>query len=73
MPLERDALDGTVYLQSLAHIYGRVGQHDAAIDELESLLSRPGRLGVAQLRIDPTWDPLRGHPRFQTLVAGGHE
>ncbi len=41
-----------------------------AIDQLEFLLSRPGELSVALLRLDPTWDPLRDHPRFQKLLEG---
>ncbi len=41
-----------------------------AIDQLEFLLSRPGVLSVSLLRLDPTWDPLRDHPRFQRLLEG---
>jgi hypothetical protein len=31
----------------------------------------PYFLTKAWLRIDPTFDPLRGNPGFQKLVAGG--
>jgi hypothetical protein len=30
----------------------------------------PYCLSPLWLKIDPTFDPLRKHPRFQTLVAG---
>jgi hypothetical protein len=46
----------------------RVGELDAAIDQIEYLLSIPGELDVGQLRNHPTWDPLRDHPRFQALL-----
>ncbi len=46
------------------------GEKDAAIDELERLLSIPSPLSVPLLRLDPIWDPLRHHPQFQRLVDG---
>ena len=54
----------------LALIYTIVGEHDAALDQIEYLLSIPaGRyMSVGLLRIDPRWDPLRDHPRFQKLL-----
>ena len=54
----------------LARVYTMVGEYDAAIDRLEQLLSIPGHLTTAWLRVDPTWDPLRGNSRFQRLLAG---
>ena len=46
-----------------------VGEHDAAIKRLAHLLTIPSELSVPFLRADPMWDPLRGNPRFQTLIA----
>ena len=45
-----------------------VGEFELAVDQLEVLLSRPSALSVPWLRLDPTWDPLRDHPRFQALL-----
>jgi serine/threonine-protein kinase len=46
-----------------------VGEYDAAVEQLEYLLSIPSDISVPLLRIDPTWDPLRDHPRFQAMLA----
>ena len=56
------------YLQSLAGIYALVGEQEAAIDQIEYLLSIPSELNVGLLRAHPYWDPLRDHPRFQALL-----
>ena len=71
LPVGKEAQKGYYGESDLARIYTMVGEHDAAIDRLEHLLSIPGDLTPAWLRIDPSWDPLRQHPRFQALIARG--
>ncbi len=56
-------------LQYLARVYVMVGEYEAAIDQLEILVAIPSVYSVAWLRIHPLWEPLRGHPRFQRLLA----
>jgi serine/threonine-protein kinase len=68
MPVSKDALNSLDLLEALARIYIMVGEYEAALDEIEYLLSIPGWLTVSILRIDPRWDPLRDHPRFQALL-----
>lgn len=68
LPMERDAVSASGQRRDLAHIYAQVGEHEAAIELLEDLLSQPGRLTVTLLRLDPVWDPLREHPDFQRLL-----
>ncbi|NIM91125.1 MAG: hypothetical protein GTO17_09275 [Candidatus Aminicenantes bacterium] len=69
-PVSRDAVEGPSYVFQLAQIYTIVGEHDEAIDTLEYLLSiHSGHyISVPLMRIDPTWDLLRDHPRFQRLL-----
>ena len=56
---------GTIFLaQTLAHFE----EYDRAIDLLEEVLPAPSWLSVPLLEIDPIWDPIRDHPRFQTLL-----
>jgi len=62
---------GGPYLQhQLARIYLLVGEPEKALDVLEPLLQLPYHLSPGWLRIDPTFAPLRGNPRFDRLVAG---
>jgi hypothetical protein len=46
-----------------------VGSKDKAVELLEPLVEVPNNLSRAWLRVDPTFDPLRSHPRFQALVS----
>jgi eukaryotic-like serine/threonine-protein kinase len=69
-PIEKDAFGGAYLQHQLARIYLLVGEPDKALDQLEPLLNRPYYLSPAWLKIDPTFDPLRKHPRFDRLVKG---
>ncbi len=66
--MSKEAWRGAYRVEDLARIYVMVGEYDAAIDQLEFLLSRPGELSIPLLRLDPHWKPLWDHPRFQELV-----
>ena len=69
MPPEKEAWRGTYRLRDLALVYAMTDRADEAIDLLERLLSIPADFSVWDLRLDPYWDPLRGNPRFEALVA----
>jgi len=70
VPVAKDAYDGPYYQHQLVRIYIRVGELEKALDHLEPLLKIPYVLSPGWLKMDPDFDPLRKHPRFQKLVAG---
>jgi TolB-like protein/Flp pilus assembly protein TadD len=72
-PVSKDALKGPMFVKNLAMIYAWVGDADAALDQIEYLLSRPSNVTVAMLYVAPFWDPLRDHPRFQALLEKHEE
>ena len=69
-PISKDAVNGPYLSHQLARIYILVGEPEKAIDQLEKVLKVPYYLSPAWMKIDPNFDPLRGNPRFQKLVAG---
>ncbi len=69
MPVSKDAYDGPLVLQGMAQVYTWTGDHDRALDELETLLRIPGYLSYGYLKADPAWEPLRQYPRFQQLLS----
>ena len=69
-PITEDAIMGDDLLWALAEIYVRCGENSAAMDQLELLCSVAPAYSPALLSLDPIWDPVRDHPRFQALLAG---
>ena len=65
LPETKDAFNGPILQMSLARIHTRIDNHEEAISALVTI----NGASVHELRLDPTWDALRGHPRFQQLVA----
>jgi serine/threonine-protein kinase len=70
LPISRDAEDGPYLQHQLARIYVLLGEPEMALDQLEPLLEIPYYLSPGWLRIDPTFAPLRGNPRFERLAGG---
>jgi TolB-like protein len=68
LSVSRDGVTGPNRVIDLARIYVMVGEHEAAIDQIEYLLSIPAPISAALLRVDPFWDPLRSYARFQALI-----
>ncbi len=68
-PINKYANSGPDRLEGLARIYVMAGEYEAALKEIEYLLSIPSNLSIPLLRLDPGWAPLKSHPRFQKLLA----
>ncbi len=68
-PPERDAYGSRYTQHQLVRIHLILGDREKALDLLEPLLKVPYYLSPAWLRIDPNFGPLKGHPRFERLLA----
>ncbi|HET6888627.1 MAG TPA: hypothetical protein VFH87_11985 [Candidatus Udaeobacter sp.] len=69
LPVERDAAEGVVMIKYLAMIAAWVGDKDLACEQLAIAIRRPSPLNYGNLKLLPFWDPLRGDPRFEKIVA----
>lgn len=71
-PLANDKYFGIYQLEGLAEIDAHAGAPDEAIRLLEQMLAMPAgeSVSIERLKRDPLWDPLRGDPRFDALLAG---
>jgi tetratricopeptide (TPR) repeat protein len=45
------------------------GEREVALGQLEALTKTPGQYTYGDFRLNPMWDPLRGDPRFEKIVA----
>ena len=69
LPETKDAFDGPILTVSRARISVKCGDADVALGILERSLEIPAGITVPELQFDPTWDPLRNHPRFQQMLT----
>ena len=69
LPVETDSIKGTQLIKNLAVIAAWTGEKDLACEELGIAAKLPGYLSYGQLKLLPWWDPLRGDPRFEKIVA----
>jgi tetratricopeptide (TPR) repeat protein len=69
MPISKDIYDGALVLEGLAQVYTWSGERDRAIELVQKLLTMPGYINYARLKMHPLWAPLRGEPRFEKIVA----
>jgi TolB-like protein/Tfp pilus assembly protein PilF len=69
LPVEKDAINGVAMIKYLAMIAAWTGDKDLACEQLTAAIRPPSRLSYGQLKLLPFWDPLRGDPRFEKIVA----
>jgi serine/threonine protein kinase/tetratricopeptide (TPR) repeat protein len=69
VPIEKDALVGPTMIKYLAMIAAWVGDKDLACEQLAIAVRPPSTVSYGQLKLLPFWDPLRGDPRFEKIVA----
>jgi serine/threonine protein kinase/tetratricopeptide (TPR) repeat protein len=69
LPVEKDARDGVSMVEYLAMIATWAGDKDLACEQLAIAIRPPSPLNYGHLKLLPFWDPLRGDPRFEKIVA----
>lgn len=69
LPVEKDATDGKRMIVGLAKIAAWTGDNDLACEQLAVGVRPPSELSYGHLKLLPWWDPLRGDPRFEQIVA----
>jgi adenylate cyclase len=72
MPLEKDIKNGSLVLQYFAITAAWAGEKELVLQQLETGLRAPAAsiaLSYGALKLLPFWDPVRGDPRFERIVA----
>jgi Serine/threonine protein kinase len=69
LPVEKDAIRGPALIKYLAMIAAWAGDKDLACQQLASIARPPSPVTYGRLKLLPFWDPLRGDPRFEKIVA----
>jgi tetratricopeptide (TPR) repeat protein len=69
MPVSKNAIEGPLLIKNLAIVYAWTGDKDRAIERLAEAAKLPDDLSYGHLRLNPLWDPLRGDPRFEAIIA----
>src|SRR5437867_2949387 len=71
-PVEKDVVNGSRVLQYFAITAAWAGDKELALQQLEAGLRAPvasQMLSYGALKLLPVWDPLRGDPRLEKIVA----
>jgi Flp pilus assembly protein TadD len=69
VPVKKDAAIGPAIIEFLAMIAAWTGDKDLASEQLAIAVSPPSWVRYGELKLMPWWDPFRGDPRFEKIVA----
>jgi serine/threonine protein kinase/tetratricopeptide (TPR) repeat protein len=69
LPVEKDAINGPRMIAQFAMIAAWAGEKDLACEQLAMAVRPPAPVTYGQLKLLPFWDPLRGEPCFEKIVA----
>jgi len=72
LPVEKDSINGLHMIVNFAMIAAWVGAKDLACEQLAAAVRYPSSgsvLAYGELKLMPWWDPLRGDPCFEKIVA----
>jgi hypothetical protein len=69
LPVQKDAINGPLMYAYFAMIAAWTGDKDLACEQLAIAIRYPSSLSYGRLKLLPFWDPLRGDPCFEKIVA----
>jgi TolB-like protein/class 3 adenylate cyclase/Tfp pilus assembly protein PilF len=71
LPITKDSINGARVVEYFAIVAAWVGEKNLACEQLATAtrVSGFGTISYGQLKLLPYWDPLRGDPRFEKIVA----
>jgi serine/threonine protein kinase/Tfp pilus assembly protein PilF len=69
LPVEKDSIGGAQMIRYFAVIAAWVGEKELACEQLATSVRLSGMPTYGDLKLLPYWDPLRGDPRFEKIVA----
>ena len=69
LPITKDALNGSGIVLYFAMIAAWVGEKDLACEQLAKARNHSREVSYGQLKLLPSWDPLRREPCFEKIVA----
>jgi TolB-like protein/Tfp pilus assembly protein PilF len=72
LPVGKDPFNGMLMIKYLAMIAAWVGEKDLACEQIITVVRSPTGgldLSYGELKLMPFWDPLRGEPCFEKIVA----
>jgi len=68
-PVEKDSINGADVMHYSAVAAAWVGEKELALQNLAKAARLPGLVSYGRLKLLPWYDPLRGDPRFEKIVA----
>jgi len=69
LPIVKNLTTDGYVKRYFAMICAWAGERELALEHLEVVARIPGGPSYGDLRLNPMWDPLRGDPRFEKIVA----
>ena len=69
LPVKKDAVNGRIMIAYVAMIAAWIGDNALACEQLAVAIRYTSSLSYGQLKLMPWWDPLRGDPCFEQIVA----
>ncbi len=72
LPVDKDSINGSRMIQYFAVIAAWTGENELALQQMEIGERAPVAsqlLSYGELKLLPFWDPLRGDPRFEKIIA----